>query len=36
MCREEIFQNVIAVSNRKLCTRPFPEQKLYADIDRNH
>ena len=26
MCREEIFQNVIAVSNRKLCTRPFPEQ----------
>ena len=26
MCREEIFQNVIAVSNRKLCTRPFLEQ----------
>lgn len=26
MCRQEFFQNVIAVSNRKLCTRPFLEQ----------
>lgn len=26
MYREEIFQNVIAVSNRKLCNRPFLEQ----------
>lgn len=26
MYRREMFQNVIAVSNRKLCTRPFLEQ----------
>lgn len=26
MYREEMFRNVIAVSNRKLCTRPFLEQ----------
>lgn len=26
MYREDIFRNVIAVSNRKLCTRPFLEQ----------
>lgn len=26
MYREKLFQNVIAVSNRKLCTRPFLEQ----------
>ncbi|MDO4469754.1 MAG: thiamine phosphate synthase [Bacillota bacterium] len=26
MFRNEVFENVIAVSNRKLCTRPFLEQ----------
>lgn len=26
MFRNEVFENIIAVSNRKLCTRPFLEQ----------
>ncbi|MGI6116901.1 MAG: thiamine phosphate synthase [Bilifractor sp.] len=26
MCEADLFQNVIAVTNRHLCTRPFPEQ----------